>query len=326
MRALILSAGLGERLRPLTLKYAKPAIDFLTVPMVGFPYYWLNTLGLSDITFNTHHLPETIRHAAMHVVDPKVHMHFPHENVILGSGGGIWNSAVHLKPSHTFAVANGDGVIVSANENLLREMLSEHEESGALATILLCPLPDVGEKIPGVWVDAQERVHNFGKGPKASGLNCFHYASVMLLSEKIWSHMPEGNSNILYDILIERIKAGDLVNGFVADDLKWFETGNAADYLHATRVCLDHLVARDHFGLALARMIEALHGEYRIEATANSVMMIAHSAKIPARLESKGFLVIGEEAEIAPGAMLENCVVLRSASVPANSYREQVLI
>ena len=67
MRALILSAGTGERLRPLTLKRAKPAIEFLNMPMLAFPYYWLDSVSLSDVVFNTHYLPETVRQAAMQV-------------------------------------------------------------------------------------------------------------------------------------------------------------------------------------------------------------------------------------------------------------------
>ncbi len=61
MRGLILSAGLGERLRPITLKKAKPAVEFLNIPMLGFPYYWLSTLGLSQLTLNTHYLPDSVR-------------------------------------------------------------------------------------------------------------------------------------------------------------------------------------------------------------------------------------------------------------------------
>src|SRR6185312_3491165 len=97
MRALILSAGLGERLRPLTLRRAKPAVEFLNMPMLAFPYFWLDSVGLSDAVFNTHYLPETVRHAAMHVVRPSTQLHFTHEDAILGSGGGIWNARFQLR-------------------------------------------------------------------------------------------------------------------------------------------------------------------------------------------------------------------------------------
>src|SRR6185437_9353962 len=92
MRGLILSAGMGERLRPLTLTRAKPAIEFLNMPMLAYPYYWLDTVDLSNVVFNTHYLPETVRKAAMHVVRPECQTHFSHEDTILGSGGGIWNA------------------------------------------------------------------------------------------------------------------------------------------------------------------------------------------------------------------------------------------
>ncbi|NJL25907.1 MAG: hypothetical protein HC902_12565 [Calothrix sp. SM1_5_4] len=193
MRALILSAGLGERLRPLTNVRAKPAIEFLNMPMLTFPYYWLNTLELSDITFNTHYLPETIRHAAMRVVDPAIRLHFTHEETILGSGGGIWNSRFHLQGDSCFAVANGDGVIVCKEDDVLVNMLKFHQDQDALATLLVCPLDGVGTRIPGVWMTSDGEVMNFGLEARGPGMECLHYASFMLLNERIWNYLPRGS-------------------------------------------------------------------------------------------------------------------------------------
>ena len=209
MRGLILAAGLGERLRPLTTTRAKPALEFLNVPMLAFPYHWLATLGLSDLTFNTHHLPDTVRTAAMHVVRPEVAMHFTHEPVILGAGGGIFNARFHLTGPN-FVVANGDAVVLFERADTLKRMLQFHEERDALATLLVCPLDGVGETIPGVWTEGAEgHVLGFGKVAPKPGAKCFHYASFMILSERVWARFfPRGVSNILYDVLVPRLKRG----------------------------------------------------------------------------------------------------------------------
>ena len=293
MRGLILAAGLGERLRPLTLTRAKPALEFLNVPMLAFPYHWLNTLGLTDLTLNTHHLPDTVRAAAMHVGDPAVHLHFTFEPTILGSGGGIGQARVHLTGERTFAVANGDAVVLFERPDTLRRMLEFHEQRGALATLLTCPLAGVGEKIPGVWMTGGGEVRGFGKTSPAAGATCAHYASFMFLSDEIWREYPEGNSNILYDVLLPRIERGEKVYGYHVEDLRWFETGNAHDYLAAAESCLREW--RDHtkIGRAVAEIVTRLSGSFGPLSDLNKLSLIADSAEVAPDASFDGFAVVG---------------------------------
>ena len=58
MRAMILTAGLGTRLRPITDRYAKPAVPFLNVPLLCYPLELMRELGAKRLVLNTHHLPE----------------------------------------------------------------------------------------------------------------------------------------------------------------------------------------------------------------------------------------------------------------------------
>lgn len=327
MRALILSAGLGERLRPLTLKRAKPALEFLNVPMLGFPYYWLSALGLQEIVFNTHYLPETIRHAAMHVVEPEVNLRFTHEAEILGSGGGIWNARFDLMGDRHFAVANGDGVIVHPNKNLLKEMLAFHDWKNALATLLVCPLEGVGEKIPGVWVEPDGLVRNFGKSAERSGLNCYHYASFMFFNDRIWPLMPAGPSNILYDVLKSAIDAGDSVYAYKVDDLKWFETGAVSDYLNATEICLKWVREQNPLGERLLDIIEKHGPTYRMQSDLSQLRLVADSAQLNSSISFEGFQVIGTNAKVGQAARLNNSVVLADAQVGAGELvKQQVII
>jgi NDP-sugar pyrophosphorylase family protein len=325
MRGLILSAGLGERLRPLTLKRAKPAVEFLNMPMLAFPYHWLDSVGLTDVVFNTHYLPDSVRHAAMHVVKPTTNLHFTHEDAILGSGGGIWNARFHLQQGDVFAVANGDGVVVFEEADVIQRMLAFHRAQGALATLLVCPLDGVGTRIPGVWQSAQGEVTNFGKAPEKSGLECLHYASFMFISKRVWTYMPEGSSNILYDVFTSAIAQGEKVYGFRVDKMRWFETGNVADYLSATRTCLEFLRADKGFGRGLRAMLERFVPDHKAQSDLARRWLIADSARLK-NANLQGFSVIGADAD-ATDCALEDCVVLPQARVPAaKTYRGEVLI
>ncbi len=326
MRGLILSAGLGERLRPLTLKRAKPAVEFLNVPMLTFPYHWLNSLDLKEVVFNTHYLPDSVRRAAMHIVRPEVRLHFSHEAEILGSGGGIWNARFDLMKDKTFAVANGDGVVLDPDLHLLQRMREFHEHKQALATLLVCPFEGVGSKIPGVWINRQGAVRGFGKVQPEPGTECLHYASYMLFSDEIWPLLPAGSSNILYDILEPALKKGARVESFRADDLLWFETGNVADYLSATRKCLDLMADNTPHGICAREILNHHAPNYTLRTRWDLRHLIADTAEIPTGLRLDGFMVIGDRARVAAGATLKNCVILPDAEVPPGSYSDTVLI
>lgn len=326
MRALILSAGLGERLRPLTLKRAKPAIDFLNIPMLAFPYHWLNTLGLSDIVFNTHYLPESIRHAAIHVVSPETRLHFSHEAEILGSGGGIWNARFDLMKERTFAVANGDGVVLSPDLDLFHKMREQHEFQQALATILVCPLEGVGDKIPGVWVSSDGAVMGFGKNSPGGGARCWHYASYMLFSDELWPLLPEGGSNILYDVLEPQIKKGARVRAFFAPELLWFETGNIPDYLKATREALQMIRDKTPHGRCALEILNQQGRPYGLRSRLDQMTLIADSAEIDPSAKISGFAVIGENARVGSGSSLNDCVILSEAAVGGLNVDKSVII
>lgn len=311
MRALILSAGLGERLRPLTLKRAKPAVEFLNIPMLGFPYYWLRTAGLSEVVFNTHYLPETVRHAAMHVVDPLVPMHFSHEPAILGSGGGIRNARVYLEGGDHFAVANADGVILCEQPDTLQQMLDFHIERDALATLLVCPLDAVGTRIPGVWMDNSGEVVNFGKEAKKDFAQCFHFASYMFFSKRIWDYLPDGPSNILYEVLEPKIAEGEKVFAYKVDRMRWYETGSIKDYLAATKDVMG--LMRD--GHPLGESAKAIVSSLASNSQFDGRRLISSSAEVDGALE--GFAVIGDEAKVPLGAKVSDGVLLPGALLTA---------
>ena len=241
MRGLIFSAGLGERLRPLTAHVAKPAMRFLNVPMMGFSLFWLEQLGLSNIVFNTHYLAETVQKTAQGAQDWNYDVHFSHEPQILGSGGGIRQAREHLDGDGSFVTANGDAVFLLDSSKTMKTVFEFHRRTGALATLLACPFPGVGEHLPGVWIDDNKKVMKFGKADaKTKDLECLHYTGVMFLADRIFDVLPDGPSNILYDVLQSQMAKGELVNVW-AEEMKWYETGRPRDYFFAANECLDLL-------------------------------------------------------------------------------------
>lgn len=257
MRAMILAAGLGERLRPHTLKCAKPALPFLNLPLICYPWYHLQKVGASELIVNTHHCADSIKHAVQ--LFGLSHVQFIHESpLILGSGGGIKNARDDLAGDRHFLVANGDEVLLDPSG--VDELWRRHTSEDNLATLLVCQFPGVGTKFGGVWCDPTERVINFGKTPDSEGLVGFHYTGFIALSDRVFDYLPAGQiSNILYDGLASGMAKGEVVKVHRAEPY-WFETGSEADYLSASQNCLKHLIDGDPQEFSLRNSIITMAG------------------------------------------------------------------
>ena len=128
MRAMILAAGYGTRLWPLTIDRAKPAIPFMGRPLVGYVAEYLARFRVKEIVVNLHHRPESVRDALGDGSRFGVRFHYIEEPTILGTGGALDN-ARGLLEADTFVVVNGK----IATDINLEEALRTHERTGALA-------------------------------------------------------------------------------------------------------------------------------------------------------------------------------------------------
>lgn len=242
MRALILCAGRGERLRPITEKIAKPAVPVLSVPMWSYPAQLIETLGITELHVNTHYLPETIRASFNEFGHFKYPITFHHEEELQGSGGPLWK--LDSRGVDDIVMANGDGLLLSRDFKILNRMLQDHKRSRALATVLCMPFPGVGHDFSGLWIDGGQQIKDIGvnKGPD---LTPVHYASVMLLSSKIFNYLPKGPSNIFTEVLLPAQKQHEVVQAYVSEDLIFYETGNPKGLSHAQQELQSMIEARD---------------------------------------------------------------------------------
>src|SRR5215210_5604808 len=137
MRAMILAAGYGTRLWPLTIDRTKPAIPFMGRPLIGYVAEYLARYGFGDIVVNLHHQPESVRAALGDGGDYGVRFHYVEEPVILGTSGAVGNARALLDDGDPFVVINGK----LATDIDLTEALETNRRTGALATLVLRPNP-----------------------------------------------------------------------------------------------------------------------------------------------------------------------------------------
>ena len=133
-QAIVLAAGLGTRLKPLTNKIAKPALTVGGIPILYYNLTLLKQHGIKNIVVNLHHRSESIRKilrpAGLRMTD--FNISFSKEKTLLGTGGGIVKAARLLK-SGPFLVLNGD---ILTNINLAK-LIKAHFKKKALATLAI---------------------------------------------------------------------------------------------------------------------------------------------------------------------------------------------
>ncbi|MDA2933739.1 NDP-sugar synthase [Acidobacteria bacterium AH-259-D05] len=224
MKGMILAAGLGTRLYPLTAFRAKPAVPFLNRPLIQYSWELLLRANLKDIVINSHHLPESIREAikTMAGSDPESpQIVFSHEERVLGTGGAIGKVRDFLGDD-TFVVCSGKIYF----EQDLDPAIRFHQEQQCLVTLILVPCSNEDAYNP-VFLDNQNNITGFG--PEQNG-RPFVFTGVHILDPQILEFIPEGPSETVNDIYPRLIREGRRVKGFLSEAY-WCECSTPQNYL-----------------------------------------------------------------------------------------------
>ncbi len=239
MRAMILAAGYGTRLWPLTEDRTKPAIPFMGRPLVGYVAEYLGQYGFRDVVVNLHHRPDSVRAALGDGSRFHVHLEYIEEPVILGTSGALDN-ARHLLEGETFVVINGK-IITDIN---LGEALETHRRSNALATLILLPNPK-RERFSRVET-LDGLITGFGGMPAPTASDKVSdkeaaplmFTGIQILESRIFDYIPRGVfSNSTTDVYPQAIKAGERVIAHVAEG-KWYELSTIQRYLEISLALL----------------------------------------------------------------------------------------
>ncbi len=213
MRGMILAAGFGSRLRPLTDRIPKPLIDVAGLPMIAYAIALLREAGITEIIINLHHRGDQIQAALDDGTAYGVAIAYSKEEPILDTGGAI-KKAESFLGGDTFAVVNAD--IVSDLE--LRPVIDWHRARGALATMVLRD-DALAARFGLIDIDAQQRVRRILGQPAAVSepLTSLMFASVHVFEPDVFSHMKPGRFGIIKATYPAMLAAGCPVYGYRFD-------------------------------------------------------------------------------------------------------------
>jgi NDP-sugar pyrophosphorylase family protein len=307
MRAIILAAGYGTRLWPLTVDRTKPAIPFLGKPLVGYVAEYLGHYGCKDVVVNLHHRPESVRAALGDGSRFGVHLEYIEEETILGTSGAIDN-ARHLLDGETFFAVNGK--IVTDID--LTRALETHRRTDALATLVL--LPNARRERFSIVETQDGLITGFGgmPTPVTNGESenddeesvPLMFTGIQILEPRIFDYIPRGVfSHSVTDVYPQAIAQGERVVAHVAKG-RWYELSTIPRYLDISLALLKDTGRDVTMG---ADCVISPTAEVRESVLWDNV-----------RVEDKAQVrraILGDGVVVSAGEVVENAAVVRAELV-----------
>jgi mannose-1-phosphate guanylyltransferase len=226
LSTLVLTAGIGTRLDPLTRLVAKPAVPVAGRTLVERVLQWLHREGVRNVVLNLHHRPDTITRVIGDGAHLGFRVRYSWEQPLLGSAGGP-RHALDLIGADTFLIVNGDTLCDFA----LAPMLDAHRAAGADVTMALVP-NDAPDRYNGVVLDAHDRVRGFV--PKGQAAGTWHFVGVQIVKAALFAPLADGvPSETVAGLYRQAVATGTLaIQGYRAPSI-FLDVGTPSDYLAA---------------------------------------------------------------------------------------------
>ena len=287
---MILAAGLGTRLRPITGILPKPLVPVVGVPNIVRTIGRLKEAGITELVINSYHLSEVLEQTLGDGSMFGVAIAYSREKELLGTGGGI-KKALPLLGDSAFLVVNGDALFAPD----IRKIIEAHKSTNALATLVVREDPDA-EKYGSVGLGADGGVCSLvGAGEKERAIKHYMFTGVHIIEPEIGKRLPD-NGCIVRQTYMPLVEEGARLGGLPMDGY-FCDLGTLERYLQSN--------------------IALVTGSARLEGVVpapNGVFLGKNVTVGQGSHLGKG-VVVGDRAQIAPDTHLARTVVFPGATV-----------
>lgn len=279
---MVLAAGLGTRLRPLTYEITKPMVPVLDRPVMAHILDLLDRHGFQETIANLHYFPDSIReHFGERVT-------YRFEPELLGTAGGV-RACAEFFAEDPFLVISGDAL----TDIDLTALAARHRQTGGIATLAVKKVPDTRE-FGVVLHDREGRITGFQEKPRPDeALSDLGNCGIYVFSPEIFDYFPE---RPFVDW------AQDVFPALLENDVPF--------YIHEVREYWNDVGS---LGELRQGTFDALRGELRLEVEGEEVapgVVVSDGRSLPAGAEVEGPVWIGRNVRIGAGARLMGPVVL----------------
>ncbi|HKH42819.1 MAG TPA: NDP-sugar synthase [Solirubrobacterales bacterium] len=329
MRAMILAAGLGTRLRPLTYLMPKPVAPVLNRPIVAWIADLLAASSFKQVVTNVSYLPEQIREVLGDGSDFGLEVTYSEEREPLGTAGGVGKVRDFLSETDSFLIISGDALTTID----LRTMRTAHEsnvERGAIATLATKRVEDTTQF--GVAItDDEGRIQGFQEKPEpAEALSDLANCGIYMFRKEIFDHFPPpdhkspagdedqppGFVDWAMDVFPSLLD-GDIPFYSHEIDAYWNDIGSVGEFVQGNLDALAGEVGIEPPAPEVSKGVYAGGGSDLDAVRVKAPVLIGPDSHIGEGASLHGPVVVGDGCRLGAGAMLRDCVVLPRAEVPA---------
>jgi mannose-1-phosphate guanylyltransferase len=282
MRAMVLAAGLGTRLRPLTYEITKPMVPVLDRPVMEHIVDLLDRHSFDGVIANLHYFPETIRaHFGERIA-------YRFEQELLGTAGGV-RACADFFGDESFLVISGDAL----TDIDLTAFAARHRESGGIATLAVKQVPDTREY--GVVLhDRDGRITGFQEKPSPDeALSDLGNCGIYMFEPSIFDYFPDRPFVDWAKDIFPALLENDVPFHIHEVREYWNDVGSLAELRQGT--------------------FDALHGELRLEMEGEELspgVTVVGSSPLHEDTDFEGSMWIGRDVQIGAGVRLMGPIVL----------------
>lgn len=305
LKAMVMSAGMGSRLEPLTLQVPKPLVPVCNRPVMDILFENLASIGIKDIICNTYYLSEQIINRYKNN-DLGINFNYITEETLSGTAGGLKKCQFFFNEGEDFVVLSADGL---TNADIIKG-IKAHRKSGAVATIGIKRVNHDEVSHFGVVVTDEEGfITEFQEKPSIDEAksDCIN-TGIYIFNYKIFDYIPE---NTFYDFaknVFPKLLAQKQINTFIINDY-WSDIGTLNQYRQSTSDVFNGICSFKH-----DQIIETDTGAY------------ISNSPIPKMTKFIGTSTIGANCKIGDNVTIENSIIWDNVKIANNLYIKNSII
>lgn len=298
IKAMVMSAGVGSRLEPLTLSVPKPLVPIANKPVMTILFEKLAQIGIKDVICNTYYLSDQIIDRYSNN-DLGINFNYIVEDTLSGTAGGVKKCQKFFDKNSTFVVLSGDG-LTNAD---IKKGIEIHQKSNAIATIGIKRIPQEYVSHFGVVVtDSKGFITEFQEKPSVEeAKSSFINTGIYIFDYKIFDYIPQ---NTFYDFaknVFPKLLEEHAINTFEITEY-WSDIGTLDQYKQTTLDLFDGRYSFSH-----AAIVNTDCGQY-----------ISASDNIDKSVKFVGCSTIGQNSVIGKNTIIENSIIWDNVYISDN--------
>lgn len=306
LKAMIMAAGMGSRLEPMTLMFPKPLIPVMNIPLMDIILSQLSSIGIKDVISNTYYLSHQIIDRYKEN-DLGINFNYIKETELSGTAGGMKKCQFFFDEGEDFVVMSGD-VLTNVD---IQKGIELHKKSGAIATIGIKEIErDKVSHFGVVVTDEAGYITEFQEKPSVTEAKSnFINTGIYIFNYKIFDYIPE---NTFYDFakdVFPKLLLEKQINTFVVNEY-WNDIGTIDQYKKSIQDVFNGVCKIKH-----SKIQDTNLGSY-----------ISGNTKIPNTVRFVGNNVVGSNCRLGEYIMLDNCVVFDNAEIQTGTELSNCIV